>query len=174
MSGSRAAVKFGIHPHPGRDSRGRRIQPLTEEHGRLFERPVLQESCEQEIARLEELEVFFVLFDVAREEPGRFQVEQDCSHDQELRRLVQVPRVALTAQVGHEVVGHLMQGQGRDLQLVLGDQRQQQVERAGELLQADLERSLRGPGRPRQGSSVTGSSAMGTATSVGGNDTVRR
>ena len=105
----------------------------------LLVRLVLQQPREQQVPRLQQRQVLLVL-DLGRgQQPGRLQVEQGGGDEQELARLVQVPLVAHGAQVRDELVGDLVQRDLGDVQLVLADQLEQQVERAGEVVQPDRE-----------------------------------
>src|SRR6266702_7876311 len=61
---------------------------------------------------------------------GGLQVEQGGRDDQEVADLVQVPAVGARRDVGDELVGDLGEGDFGNVELVLGDQREQQVERA--------------------------------------------
>src|SRR5690606_7511523 len=118
-------------------------EPLGQHAGDLFERLVLQQPREQQVARLEQGQVVLVLDLAPRQQPGCFQVEQSRRHDEELAGLVQIPRLAGAGpggDVGDELVGHLRQRDLGEVELVLGDQAQQQVERAFEVGQVHLER----------------------------------
>src|SRR6202034_1357450 len=84
-------------------------------------------------------EILLVLHLAAREQPGCLEVEQGGRDDQEVADLVQVPAAGALGDVGNELVGDLGQGNFGDVQLVLGDQREQQVERALEHVEVDLE-----------------------------------
>jgi hypothetical protein len=107
--------------------------------GRLLVRAVLQQPCEQQVPRLEQGQVLLVLHLGGGQQPRGLEVEQGRGDDEELRRLAEVPGRAEGTDVRDELVGHPRQGDFGDVELVLGDQRQQQVERPLEVRQADLE-----------------------------------
>ena len=81
-----------------------------------------------------------------RQQPRGLEVEQGGRDDEELRGLVEVGVVAERGEVGDEVVGDAVQRQLGDVELVLADELQEQVERAGEVVEADGE-PRRGPAR---------------------------
>ena len=116
--------------------------------GDLLERAVLQQPREQQVARLEQREVLLVLDVALRQQPGGLEVEQRRGDQQERRGLLEVPLPARRLDVGDELVGDLRQRDLGDVELVLGDQAQQQVEGALEVVQAYGERR-------RAGSSAT-------------------
>src|SRR6202012_3664909 len=105
----------------------------------FFVGPVLQEPGEQQVTSLQQGEVFLVL-DLARgQQPGRLQIEQRGRDHQEVAHLVQIPAVRTFGEVGDELVGDLGERHFGDVELVLGDQRQQQVEGTLEHIQVNLE-----------------------------------
>src|SRR5690606_4691252 len=112
--------------------------PALEVGGDLLVRPVLEQPGEEQVARLEQLEVLLVLDRAAREQPGGLEVEERRRDNEELARLPEVP-VLLAREVGDELVGHLREGHLGDVELVLRDEREQEVERAGEVLQRHRE-----------------------------------
>ncbi len=126
--------------------------PLGLQHGdvrrRLLVRLVLQQPGEEQVPGLQEGEVLLVLHVGGGQQPGGLQVEQGGGDQQELAGLVEVPLVAHRPDVGDELVGDLVQGHLGHVELVLADQLQQQVERAGEVGQPHGEAAglLRGPG----------------------------
>ena len=75
------------------------------------------------------------------------QVEQGRRHDKEAAGLIKVPRLALPTQVPDELISDQVQGQFGDFKLVLGDQRQQQVEWAIEIAHPNREALGRACGR---------------------------
>ena len=144
-SGSRVANRSSSPTARGcrRDSPASRS---LEHPGDLLERAVLQQPGEQQVARLEQREVLLVLDVALRQQPRRLEVEQGGGDEQERRGLLEVPlRSPAGLDVGDELVGDLRQRDLGDVELVLGDQAEQQVERALEVVQAQLE-----PGLPRQ------------------------
>ena len=132
---------------------------LSEVRSRLLVRAVLEEAGEQQVARLQQREVLLVLHLGRRQQPGRLEVEQRGRDNEELRCLAEVPGRAEGADIRDELVRHLGQGDLGDVELVLGDQREQEVERALEVRQPHLER----PGRP----SPDATSAVGSDGAVG-------
>jgi hypothetical protein len=115
---------------------------------RLFERLVLQQPREQQVAGLQQGEVLFVLHLGGGQQPRGLQVEQGRGHHQELAGLVERPVVTHGADVGDELVGDPAQRHLGDVELVLADELQQQVERAGEVGQPHGETGRRrGVGR---------------------------
>ncbi len=112
---------------------------LVDVGGGLLVRLVLQEAGEEQVAGLQQRQVLLVLHLGGREQTGRLQVQQGGRDQQELTGLVEIPVVAHGPDVRNELVGHHVQGDLGDIQLVLADQLQQQVERALEVVQLDLE-----------------------------------
>ena len=84
-----------------------------------------------------------------RQQPGGLEVEQGRGDDQELAGLAEVPLLLGAADVGDELVGDLRERDLGDVELVLGDQAEQQVERAAEVGEVDLERAACPDGRAR-------------------------
>nr|WP_238455363.1 hypothetical protein [Micromonospora sp. ATA51] len=105
----------------------------------LLVRLVLQQPGEEQVPRLQQGEVLLVLHLGGGQQPGGLEVEQGGRDQQELARLVQVPLVAHRPDVGDELVGDLVQRHLGDVELVLADELEQQVERAGEVGQPDGE-----------------------------------
>ena len=114
-----------------------------EHRGDLLERAVLQQPGEQQVAGLQQREVLLVLDVALRQQPGGLEVEQRRGDQQERRRLLEVPDLAAGLDVRDELVGDLRQRHLGDVELVLGDQAEQQVERALEVVEPDLERGRR-------------------------------
>ena len=80
---------------------------------------------------------------VCGQQPGRLDVEQGGGDEQELRGLAEVPlgvEAWCAPDVRDELVGDLGQRDLGDVELVLGDQPEQQVERPGEDVEVHLER----------------------------------
>jgi hypothetical protein len=128
-----------LHRHPAREPpRGHR-HPAGEHRGDLLVRAVLQQPGEQQVPGLQQGQVLLVLNFARGQQPGGLQVQQGRRHDQEVADLVQVPAAGPVPDVGDELVGDLGQSHLGDVQLVLGDQRQQQVEGALEHVQVHLE-----------------------------------
>ena len=126
----------------------RRALELAEQRRHLLVGAVLQQAREQHVAGLEQREVLLVLHLGLREQARGLEVEQGRRDDEEAGGLLEVGVVAQGGGVGDEVVGDAAQGHLGDVELVAPDQLQQQVERAGEVVQADLEpTALRGLGR---------------------------
>ena len=104
------------------------------EKGRNFlERAVLQEPGEQEVSRLEQGEILLVLNLATRQESGSLEVEQGGCHDEKTARLIEIPGSALPANVGDELISHLVEGEFGDFKLVLRDQLEQKIEGAFEI-----------------------------------------
>ena len=112
-----------------RDLACRPRHPLRKERGYLLVGAVLQQAREEQVARLQEGEVLLVLDFATRQESRCLQVEQRRGHDEEFGRFIEVPVRALGAQVRDELVRDDVQGELGDLQLVLGDELKEQVER---------------------------------------------
>ena len=112
------------------------LEPPGEPAGGLLEGPVLQQPGEQQVAGLEQRDILGVDQLALRQQPGDLQVEQGGGDDQELARLIELLGDVEAAQVGDELVGDRAQRDLGDVQLVLGDEGQQQVERAAEIAAA--------------------------------------
>ncbi|CAM5778896.1 hypothetical protein CPER28S_00280 [Cellulomonas persica] len=113
--------------------------PVREVRRDLLVRAVLQQPGEQQVTRLQELEVLGVLDVRRRQQPGGLEVEQRRGHDQELRRAVEVPLRLGSSQVRDELVRDLRERDLGDVELVLRDQAEQQVERTREVVEVHLE-----------------------------------
>ena len=123
-----------------REPAQRRGLQLDEQPRDLLVGAVLQQPGEEQVAGLEQAVV--AVLDVrlrVGQQPGGLEVEQRGRDDEELRGLVEVRVVAERREVGDEVVRDPVQGQLGDVELVLPDQLQQQVERSGEVVEADGE-----------------------------------
>ena len=107
---------------------------------------VLQQAREEQVAGLEQavVTVLGVRLRVGQQ-PGGLEVEQRGRDDEELRGLVEVHVVAERREVGDEIVRDTVQRQLGDVELVLPDQLQEQVERAGEVVEAHGEPRRRLP-----------------------------
>ena len=108
----------------------------------LLERAVLQQPGEEQVPGLDEGEVLIILRAAAGEQPSRLQLEQRRRDEEELRGLAEVPLLVLGTHrldMGDELVGDLGQGDDGDIELVLGDEAEEQVERALEDVEVDLE-----------------------------------
>src|SRR5690606_6922588 len=66
------------------------LEARREGCGHFLERAVLQEPGEQQVTRLEELEVLGVLDVALRQEPGGLEVQERRGDDEELARLTEV------------------------------------------------------------------------------------
>ena len=140
--------------------------PLGEEGGHLLVGAVLQQPREEQISRLKEGEVLLVLDLATGQQSGGLEVEQGRGDDEELRCLVQVPLRALRAQIGDELVGDDVKSELGDLQLVLGDELQEQIERSLERPHAD--------GEARPGGRVTrGGVHVGLVELIAGHGSLR-
>ena len=104
--------------------------------GDLLVGAVLQEPREEQIAGLEQGEVFLALDLAAWQQARGFQVEQSGRDDEEFGRLAEIPAAAEGPDVRDEIIGDLRQRDLGNVELVLADQLQQQVERAFEVRQA--------------------------------------
>ncbi len=130
--------------------------------------PVLEQPREQQIAGLQQGQILLILDLAGWQQAGRLEVEQGGRHHQELGRLTEVPGPAQRPDVGDELVGDPRERDLGHVELVLGDEREQQVERSLEVRQPDLERRGSGAGalgsrtvRVRVGPSVPGRCAHG-------------
>ena len=128
-----------LHRHRAREPARLHRQPLRQHRGDLLERPVLQQPGEQQVPRLQQREVLVVLDVARRQQPGRLEVEQGGRDHEELAGLVEIPLRAAGPDVGDELVGDPGQRDLGDVELVLGDQPEQQVERALEDVEVHLE-----------------------------------
>ena len=108
----------------------------------VLERPVLQQPGEQQVAHLEQREVFLVVDLPGRQQPGRLEIQQRGGDHQEGRGLVEFQLRADRLGVGDEFVGHLVQRHLGDVETVREDQLQQQIERPLEIAQPDLKACL--------------------------------
>ena len=132
-----------LEPDRPREASRLPVQPLLEHRRDLLERAVLQQPREQQVAGLEQREVLLVLHVALRQQPGGLEVEQRRGDQQERRGLLEVPVTGGAGpglHVRDELVGDLRQRDLGDVELVLGDQAQQQVERTLEVVQAYGER----------------------------------
>jgi len=149
VSAASRANSAGPRPRrtSGRSSANRGGHPGGEHARHFLVGPVLEQPGEEQVAGLEQGQVLFVLDLAGWQEPGGLEVEQGGRDDQEVTDLVQVPAVGALRDVADELVGDLGQGDFGDVQLVLGDQREQQVEWTLEHVEVDLEarRVSRGP-----------------------------
>ena len=112
------------------------VQGVPQQRCDVLEGLVLQQPGEQQVPGLEERHVFLVFHLTGRQEPGRLEVQQRRGDHQELAGLIQGPVAALLLQVADvldEFIGHRGNGHLGDVQLVLGDQGQEQVEGAREV-----------------------------------------
>src|SRR3954454_5421282 len=103
----------------------------------MLERALVQESSEQQVSGLQQREVLLVINVAAKEQPGGLEVEEGGGDEQEGRRLLEVPATAGRLDVRDELVCDLRQRHLGDVELVFGDQAQQQVERSLEVVEAD-------------------------------------
>src|SRR5690606_22939105 len=128
-----------------RPAGGARLHQPGQVGGGLLEGLVLQEPGEEQVSRLQQGQILLVLDRRGGQQPRGLQIQQGGGDHQELADLVQVPVVAHGPDVGEEVVGHLVQRDLGDVQLVLADQLQQQVEGPGEVVEPDREAATAGP-----------------------------
>lgn len=105
---------------------------------------VLQQPGEQQVAHLQQRQVFVVVDLPGRQQPGGLQVEQGRGHHQERGGLLELQLGTDFAGVGDEVVGDLVQRHLGHVQAMGEDQLQQQIERPLEIGQADLKAVLLG------------------------------
>ena len=146
--------QFGVavlQRHRPRIAAQRRGFEFGEHHRDMLERPVLQQPGEQQVPHLEQREVLLVVHLAGRQQAGRLEIQQRGRDDQERRGLVEAQLAADRLGVGDEVVGHLVQRHLGDVEAVREDQLQQQVERALEIAQPDLEAVCCDCVRPRLG-----------------------
>src|SRR3954447_1680871 len=152
-----------LHRHLARVATTLFGEALREDSGHLLERAVLQQPGEQQVAGFEKGQVLLVLDVGGRKQAGHLQVEQRRRDDEEPAGLVEVPVVAPRPDVGEELIGHLGQRDERDVELALGDQRQQQVERTLEDLEVDGE-AAGGLGGLACGGTVVDAAGLHSAT----------
>jgi hypothetical protein len=124
-----------LQAHGTRPAQGLVLQALGEDGGDLLVGAVLEQPGEEQVAGFEQREVRLVLDLGGGQQPGRLEVEQCRGYDQEFGGLVEVPVRTHGVQVRHELIGDLGQRDLRDVQLVLGDQLEQQVEGTLEVVQ---------------------------------------
>ncbi|CAB4742672.1 unannotated protein [freshwater metagenome] len=120
----------------------RRRHAIGEQARDLLVGAILQQSGEEQVSGLEEREVLLIFNLAARKQPCRLEVEQGGCDNQEAARLIEIPRNALCTDVADELIGDPMQGKLGYLELVLGDERQEQLERSLEI--PDVHREDRG------------------------------
>ena len=106
--------------------------------GGEFVGAVLQQPGEEEVARLQQRQVLLVLDVAGRQQPRRLEVEQRGRNEEELGGLSEIP-IAGRREVGEELVGDLRQRHLGDVQLATADQAEQQVKRAFEVIESDVE-----------------------------------
>ncbi len=150
-----------LEPHRARVPRRLDLDPPGEPGGGLLERPILQQPREQQVACLEQRDVLGVDQLALRQQPRDLQVEQGRRDDEELARLVEPVRGLERAQVGDELVGHRAQRDLGDVELVLGDEREQQVERSAEVAQREREAGVVGPVPSTGGAALSSTAASG-------------
>jgi len=160
--------------HLGQQVRELRVEPdlarvpaaagphhLGEHGGDVLVGAVLQQPREEDVAGLEQGEVVLVLDLAGREQPRGLEVEQRGRDDEEFGGLVEVPLRSASPDVGQEVVDDRVQGQDRDIETVLGDEGEEQVEGALELLEPHREGACGG------GHGLGGAGVGGRRTGVG-------
>jgi len=84
-----------------------RLDALREPRRGLLEGPVLQQSREQEVARLEQRDVLGIHQLPLRQQSRDLEVEEGRRDDEELARLLELLRPVEVVQVGDELVGDL-------------------------------------------------------------------
>jgi hypothetical protein len=133
-----------LERHRSRIAAQRRRLELGEHLRDVLVRPVLEQPREQQVAHLEQREVLLVVYLAGGQQPRGLEVKQRGRDDEECRRLVELHLRADRLGVRDEVVGHLVQRHLGDVEAVREDQLQQQIERALEIAQPDLEAALLG------------------------------
>ncbi len=124
---------------PG-DVAGLERHQAHEQQRRLLVGLVLQQPGKEQVTGLQQGEVLhLVIGDRPRQQAGRLEVEQGRGDHQELGGLPEVETGAEAADVRHELVGDLGERDLGDVQLVFGDQGQQQIERPAEVGELDHE-----------------------------------
>ena len=104
--------------------------------------PVLQQPGEQQVADLEQGEVFGVVDFTGRQQSRSLEIEQGGGDHQEGGGLVEFQRGPDLTGVGDELVGHLVQRDLGDVQTPAEDQLQKKIERPLEVDQLDPEALL--------------------------------
>ena len=99
----------------------------------------MQQPGEQQVPGLEQGQVLLVVHFAGRQQSRGLEVEQGRGDDEEIAGLIEVPAARERPDVADELVGDGRQRNLGDVELVLGDQRQQQVERALEDVEVHLE-----------------------------------
>ena len=138
-STSGGARRNAARAGPGGEAAGRGVHPGGEHAGHFLVGAVLQQPGEQQIPGLEQRQILLILHFTGREQPGGLQVEQGGRDDEEVADLIQVPAAGALGDVGDELVGDPGEGDLGDVELVLGDQREQEVEGALEHVEVNFE-----------------------------------
>ena len=161
-SGSSAA-NWGSSPAWRAVIRAGRRHPVGERAGDVLERAVLQQPREEQVARLDEGEVLLVLaggWGSSRAALMSSSVAATSRNSEAWPRSQSVSAAWCAPDVRDELVGDLRQRDLGDVELVLGDQPEQQVERALEDVEVHLERGA----APRRVSTPPGVSASPRAS----------
>ena len=119
------------------------VDSFGKPRGYFFERPVLQESCKQQVARFEHGNVVRIGVFTGREKPHNLHVEERRRNHEELARRLEFLGAGKVLEVGDEVVRDRCQAHLGDVHFVLGNQRNEKVERPVEIGQIDAEAVLR-------------------------------
>src|SRR5262245_31812915 len=128
-----------LEGHDPRMAVGLLSQPRSEDRRDLLVGLVLKQSREEQVACLEQREIFVVLDLPARQQPGGFEVKQGGCDEEKLADLAQIPLRPMSLDKGDELVGDPGECDFGDVELVLGDQAQQQVEGPLEHVEMHLE-----------------------------------
>src|SRR5262245_3882518 len=88
----------------------------------LLEGLVLKQSGEEQVACLEQGQIFVVVDLASRQQAGGLEVEQGGGDEEKLADLAQIPFRSTSFDVGDELVGDPRQRDFSDVELVLSDQ----------------------------------------------------
>lgn len=92
--GQQPLVAF-LQRHRTRITAQRRGLQLGEQLRDVFERAVLQQPGEQQVADLQQRQVLVVLGLTGKQQPGRLQIQQGGGDQQERRRLIELSRLPI-------------------------------------------------------------------------------
>ncbi len=117
------------------------LQGACHQGGHLLKRLILEQPGKEEVPGFEQRDVFIVLDLAGWQEPGCFEVQEGGGDDQELAGFIQGPLLAVLLElpdVFDELISDRGDGHFGNIQLVLGDQAEQEVERTREVGQTHL------------------------------------
>jgi hypothetical protein len=109
---------------------GLALKVLRKPGGDVLERPILQQSREQQVPRFEECHIFGIHELSLRKQSHNLHVEQGGGHDHELTRRVEARDSLKVLHIGEELIGDGSEGNLCDVELALTDEAQQKVKRS--------------------------------------------